>query len=214
VRLPPLDHDGRLDLLEVSADFHREGPFEWMWKEATELEQEACVVFALEQHLADGLLVGLSNGVKPWSWRSRELAAGWPVASGLEFGVPPEGVLVNAGWWLHVDRVLSAIVPGEGKWTPVFNAPDRVEVTLSCGVTGLDPSAFANCAWLRRLALPPTLTAIGQKVRAVSVFRTLSVDDAMRRDDDRCLGFRRPIRCVVHRFADDGCENQRVCTQQ
>jgi hypothetical protein len=160
-RLPALDHEGRLDLLEVAADFHREEPLEWLLKEATELEKEAFAVFALEQHLADALLVALSNGVKPWSWRSRELVVGWPVAAGLEFGVPPEGLSVNVGWWLHMDGRLSEIVPVEGEWTPTFNAQGCVEVTLPFGATGLGASAFANCPGLRRITLSPTMTMIG-----------------------------------------------------
>jgi hypothetical protein len=92
-RLPEGEFRFREDLLEVSADFHREVALGWLLREASVFERELFAVFALERHLADGLLVVYRNGLRPWSYRTREAAKKWGVSAsaGLEFVSAPEG---------------------------------------------------------------------------------------------------------------------------
>jgi hypothetical protein len=93
----PEEQDRRLDLLEISADFHREAPLGWLFRDSNEIEREVFAECALERHLADALLVGLRNGPRPWSWRTRELAASWPAAgSGIVFGSAPNGIAAGS----------------------------------------------------------------------------------------------------------------------
>jgi hypothetical protein len=87
----PEEHETRFDLLEVAADFHREEPFVWLFRDATGLEREAFLEIALERRLADAVVLAVATGSRPWSTRSRDVAVAWRAAISLEFGTPPEG---------------------------------------------------------------------------------------------------------------------------
>ena len=53
--------------------------------------------FALERRLADVAVALVANGVRPWSQRCREVAAGWPAVDDLEFRGVPDGCSVGCG---------------------------------------------------------------------------------------------------------------------
>jgi hypothetical protein len=61
----PHEQGSRGDLLEVTADFHREESLRRLFRDATVFEQELFLVFALEARLADGLFEVLLEGVQP-----------------------------------------------------------------------------------------------------------------------------------------------------
>jgi hypothetical protein len=62
-RLPGEQHS-RSDLLEGAADFHRDEPLLWLFRDSTVFDQELFFVFAAEAHLADGLLEVQLEGVR------------------------------------------------------------------------------------------------------------------------------------------------------
>jgi hypothetical protein len=96
-RLPDEQHS-RSDLLEVAADFHREEPLRWLFRDSNVFEQERFFMFALEGHLADGLLELLGEGVLLWWWRTRDFGAKCREAGEIAFGEPPEGFWTDGGW--------------------------------------------------------------------------------------------------------------------
>jgi hypothetical protein len=63
-RLPSEQHS-RGDLLEVAADFHHGDPLRWLFRDSTVFEQELFFTFALEGHVADGLLEVRREGGLP-----------------------------------------------------------------------------------------------------------------------------------------------------
>ena len=48
-RLPEEDHEGRVDLLEVAADFHRPEPLPWLFRDAAVLDREVFAGLAIER---------------------------------------------------------------------------------------------------------------------------------------------------------------------
>jgi hypothetical protein len=110
-RFPEGRNQGRGDLLEVAAHCHQPEPLSWLFREATDLEREAFMAFALEHHLADALVPALADGFRPWWGRSRMLASVWPPARGLEFRAAPSGFHVDGGWWVDHCGVGHGIVP-------------------------------------------------------------------------------------------------------
>jgi hypothetical protein len=87
----PMEQHMRGDLLEVAADFHRDEPLSWLFRDSSVFEQELFFVFALEEHLADGLLEVLGEGVRPWWQGTHRMAAKCRAGEKVEFGEPPEG---------------------------------------------------------------------------------------------------------------------------
>jgi hypothetical protein len=69
-RLPEAELERRADLLEVAGDFHQLEPLAWLFRDARMTDRELFVAFALERHLADGLVVVLEGGFQPWWGRS------------------------------------------------------------------------------------------------------------------------------------------------
>jgi hypothetical protein len=69
-RLPEAELERRGDLLEVAGEFHQLEPLAWLFRDARMTDRELFVAFALERHLADGLVVVLEGGFQPWWGRS------------------------------------------------------------------------------------------------------------------------------------------------
>jgi hypothetical protein len=161
----------RADLLRCSADFHRDWQIVWLIREATSIEREAFAELTLRRRLADALLIALRNGVRPWSWRSRQVAASWPAASGVAFRSAPT-TSPNAGWAVATsgevirlteppgkrngDGILELVIPGE---------PDAIEegqcecwrslthVAIPPSVTTIQRQAFRGCPALVQVTL-------------------------------------------------------------
>jgi hypothetical protein len=64
-RLPESGCQGRVDLLEVAAEFHQQEVLDWLNRDATIFVRELLVVFALEYKLADSLELAFPNGFRP-----------------------------------------------------------------------------------------------------------------------------------------------------
>jgi hypothetical protein len=97
VRLLDEPH-ARASLLEVAAEFHREVPLMWLFRDSTVFEQELLFVFALEARTADGLLGVHCEGFRPWWHGTRGVAAKYREAGEIEWGEPPEGFSADDGW--------------------------------------------------------------------------------------------------------------------
>jgi hypothetical protein len=102
-RLPESETAHRAGLLEVVADFHWDEPLAWLLRDANDVGREA---FALERHLADGLVVGLENGLQLWRWRVLDAAGHWLLARRLTID-PSLAQLRGASGW-SVDATRSA----------------------------------------------------------------------------------------------------------
>jgi hypothetical protein len=66
-RLPDGQEKGRLDLLEVAADFHQPEVLSWLFRDADKFAKELFVDFAIRRHLADA---GSGRGVPSGRQRS------------------------------------------------------------------------------------------------------------------------------------------------
>jgi hypothetical protein len=164
----PSEQHVRGDLLEVAADFHRNEPLMWLFRASTVFEQELFFVFALEARVADGLLEVQRDGIRPWLRGTRETAAKFREAGGIELGEPPEEFSSDGGWWEDAQGVIRAIgVRSIEPWTGTMtNAlmEDRgqvVGVVLPGGVTAMSGDAFNNCQKLRWLVIQPGCVKIG-----------------------------------------------------
>jgi hypothetical protein len=160
-RLPGEQHS-RGDFMEVAADFHREEPLRWLFRDSDVFEQQLFIVFALEAHLADGLLEVLREGVRPWWQPTREAAAKYREAERLEFGDPPEGFGATGGWWEDANGVVSAILPQSNeRWTRAMTKSklgvvgEVVGVVLPSGVSSISGNAFNDYSRLRSLTIQP-----------------------------------------------------------
>jgi hypothetical protein len=71
-RLPESGFQGRVDLLEIAAEFHQQEVLDWLNRDATVVVRELLVVFALEYKLADSLeLAFVLGGVARMRCRRR-----------------------------------------------------------------------------------------------------------------------------------------------
>jgi hypothetical protein len=111
-RLSDAERKIRADMLAVASDFHRMELFVWLFRDATEDDRQFFAEFALENRLADGLLLAVESGLRVWSTRARELARAWPAAAGLAFSDPPEGAMPDAGWSVSLSGVTSTLAVG------------------------------------------------------------------------------------------------------
>jgi hypothetical protein len=160
-RLPGEQH-WRHDLLEVAADFHREEPLRWLWRDSTVFEHELLFVFALEAHLTDGILVVLCEGVLPWWHRTHEVAVKWRAAEGIEFGEPPVGFYARGGWWEDASGAVwpNTVQSNEG-WgrlvteSKLVPGEKVVAVVLPSGVSSISCGAFQDQCALRSLMIQP-----------------------------------------------------------
>jgi hypothetical protein len=165
-RLPEAVLRIRLDLMEVAAQFHREGVFAWLLRDATPVEREHVILFALERKLADALLVTYENGFGAWLYLTRELSLKWRASAKMEFLAAPEGLSTRCGWLRSDSGRESALPPlrsGGGVWT-LPRAVERkalISAALPAGVTTIGESAFWGCSKLRRVHIPASAAAIG-----------------------------------------------------
>jgi hypothetical protein len=170
-RLPEGDRRRRDDLLEVAADYHREAPLAWLHRDATGFERELFALFALERHLADALLIGLQNGLRPWWGLTRERAGKWPEAAELEFFGAPEGFSVEGGWWTDVDGASFPLTECDDVWRrPEALDPNRVAaVSFPTGAKRIGSWAFRSGSeslypmgspHLARVTIPSKVTVI------------------------------------------------------
>jgi hypothetical protein len=158
----------RIDLMEIAAEFHQEEVFVWLFRGATTLERELSTVFALEQKLADTLVIMNDNGHRPWWYRTREESLKWRGSADLDFGSAPDGFSVEGGWWRSASGGESALPPltseGGRVWT-LLRSIDRNELmytALPAGVTRIYDLAFRGCSGLARLDVPSSVTVIGR----------------------------------------------------
>jgi hypothetical protein len=75
-RLRDAEHAHRGGLREVAAHFHRLAPLEWLFREATPVERDGFIEFALKRRLADAMLVVLRRGFKAMLLRVRDAVSG------------------------------------------------------------------------------------------------------------------------------------------
>jgi hypothetical protein len=115
-RVDECDREGRVDLLQVSADFHHESVLGWLFRDSSLLERELFGEFALERRLADALVIATRNGLRLWSSLSRALVAKWPPALILEIVDPPEGLSVDCGWRVDVNGRAKVIESATCEW--------------------------------------------------------------------------------------------------
>jgi hypothetical protein len=189
LREAELEH--RVDLLEVAAEFHQLEALVWLVRDASIVELELLAVFALEQKLADMLVVAFDNGFRPWWGQTRELAVEWRASARFVFVPAPVGFLTEGGWWrdtLEVDLPLPRIGDGTGgEWTlPAsiarqliinvflpprvttisercfFGCSDLVQVGISSSVVAIGHSAFFACFNLTRVGIPASVRRIGK----------------------------------------------------
>jgi TPR repeat protein len=177
-RLPGVEEKERLDLLEVPADFHQRDLLAWLFRDASPLEKELFVGFAILRHLADGLLAVLVDGFKPW-W-AVEAAAAWaptqhvalvPLPGGLPqriaFKSAPGGFWSDGGWFTNSSGVTKGICAMRGRWTPestrsrLGKRSEVTEVVLPVGVTAIARKAFGGCTALAKISIPPGVSRIG-----------------------------------------------------
>jgi hypothetical protein len=168
------EQHSRWDLLEATAGFHREEPLRWLLRDSSAFDQELAFVFALEGHLADGLLEVRDMGVRPWWQRTREVAAKSREAREIEFGEPPEGFCVDGGWWEDADGVVSAIpAQSNQRWTRAVTesklgtADEVVEVVMPRGVSSISGNAFRGYKALRSLMIQPGCVRIEDVIMKV-----------------------------------------------
>jgi hypothetical protein len=166
-RLPGEQHS-RCDLLEVAAHFHRDEPLRWLFRDSTVFDQELFLAFALEEHLADGLLEVLREGVHPWWQGTRDAAATCREAGEMEFAEPPEGFLADGGWWKGASGGVWAITAQpNGEWTramtesKVGTVDEVVGVVLPSGVSSISGEAFNGYGAIRSLTIQPGCLEIG-----------------------------------------------------
>jgi hypothetical protein len=155
-----LEH--KFDLLEIAAEFHRDEPFAWLFRDASPLEKEAIVEFALERHLADAVLIAVSTGYRIWSWCSIGLTATWAPASGLESGPSPESIDATSGWWTRSTGLVGVLPNKSGRCLyNYFGDPNVTRVILPNGITKVEQSACRALSGLVRIAIPKTVKSIG-----------------------------------------------------
>jgi hypothetical protein len=158
----PAEHERRFDLLEVAADFHRDEPLVWLFREATEIEREAFAAFAIERRLADSLLLALENGLAPWTNRTREMAGLWPAAAGVEFFETQRRLSPDCGWVVRVDGGVSGLRSEVGEWKPARGHRQRIQrLVVPRRVTGLTSRACYGCPKLTGISLPSEMESIG-----------------------------------------------------
>jgi hypothetical protein len=185
-RLPEAALETRAELLEVAADFHQVETLAWLFRDATMLEREVLFAFALEHHLADAVLALLREGFRPWWGRSRELAANWRPARGIEFGPVPKGLEATAGWWTDAGWKISVLRAG-----PKLprNRALVASATLPPGITRLDDSAFEGCSELKLLTIPSEVVTIGHRAfYGCAGLTELSLHSRITSIDGGCFG--------------------------
>jgi hypothetical protein len=165
-RLPEAERRGRLDLLEVATEFHREEVLAWLLRDATVFDLELLEVFAVERKLAAALETALNNGYRPWWNCAREVALKWRAGAQMEFVSAPEGFSSDGGWWTDVSGVASAL-PGPGSGGGGGPArPERVDRVHSA-FTGEWTQAMSEAHMddgelVKSVVFPPGVTAIGE----------------------------------------------------
>jgi hypothetical protein len=211
----------RADLLQVAADFHRDVPLGWLFRDANVLEREVAAEFALERKLADGLLVMISNGLRPWSWRTREVASGWSAASGLVFREPTGGLTRESGWWVSTVGAVTELPPGcsHRSWDRrertveiVFpftlevleygqaggSCEVLVHVALPPGVTSIGVDAFDRCASLGTFHVPGKVTVIDESAfRGCSRLRDLELPASLETIGDHAFNGCSSLQCLI-----------------
>jgi hypothetical protein len=95
-RLGETELRGRVDLLEVAADFHQLEVVGWLLRDAATFEREVLALMGLEDRLAGTLEVAFEGGFRPWWHGSRE-AAKWRASAAIEFLQAPRGFSVEGG---------------------------------------------------------------------------------------------------------------------
>jgi hypothetical protein len=184
----PGEQRSRGDLLEVAADFHFEEPLGWLFRDSTVFEQELFFVFALEAHLADGLLAVLCEGVRPWWQRTREAVAKCREAGKIEFGIPPRGFRADSGWWENASGVVREIpaLPSK-KWTAATSKStlgtvgEVVSIVLPSGVTAISGDAFADG--------PKKGWWSGTEFNGYTALRSLMIQSGCLEIEDGAIGF-------------------------
>jgi hypothetical protein len=155
----PGGRDTRVDFLEVAADFHRDEPLAWLLRDATDLEREVLYAFALDHRLADAVLL-CGPG---WSWRAGELAAAWPVASGLSLRPAPAGLSIDCGWWVSTAGTAFPLTHADSGWDSAIDRSTLTELAIPNGLTAISDSAFSWSRHLVKLAIPPSVTVVGER---------------------------------------------------
>jgi hypothetical protein len=160
---------GRADLLEVAADFHRDAAVGWLFRDASELEKQTFAEYALEQKLADALVVAFRIGLRVWSWRAREQAAAWHVTAGLAYSEAPEELPIEGGWVMASDGNVTSLPASDGDWVLErrFDRGNVVAVTLPWGVRRLGEEAMKGCCCVTQVTVPPGLEEIGKAALAM-----------------------------------------------
>jgi hypothetical protein len=158
----PAEQERRLDLLEVTGDYHWEEPLAWLLRDAKAMEVELFLMTVIERRQADAVLTAKAIGLRPWSEHAKELALSWTETK-VEFGSPPEGVLATSGWLVDVDdEVVTLPAKPRHGWTlPWTIDRSRVQrLAIPC-VFALDYCAASDCRLLTSVLVPPTVSRYG-----------------------------------------------------
>jgi hypothetical protein len=111
-RLPEEELRGRVDLMEVAAEFHQLEVLAWLFRDAGGFAREPMGVFALERKLADSLVVAFESGFSPWWSGTREAASKWRASAKVELVPAPDGFSGEGGWWTSESGIVWALPLG------------------------------------------------------------------------------------------------------
>jgi hypothetical protein len=174
-RLPEGELRDRIDLLEVTVEFHQEEVLVWLLRDATVFERELVGVFTLERKLADSLVVVFERGLRPWWGRTREVSLEWRASVEMEFMMAPEGFSAEGGWWTALLGATSAL---RGLGSEARLAPRLIERALRVGSGGwfewtvaMSDAQMSDPKLVKSVVLPLGVTVIGE--RALYRFKAL-----------------------------------------
>jgi hypothetical protein len=131
-RLPDPVRMRRADHAMTAAEWHQLEPLMWLLREASPVELELFSCFALERHLADGIMAVLDGQLKPWLRRSREAALRWGPAQKLDSGRAPRTVEVPR----FSKRLGLGVVFDSRSGAAFFGQAEEVDVDAGAGWMG------------------------------------------------------------------------------
>jgi hypothetical protein len=191
-RLPKGELRGRVELMEVAAEFHQEEVLAWLLRDATVFERELLGVFTLERKLADSLVVALENGFHPWWSRTREVSLKWRASAEMKFVQTPEGFSSDGGWWTDLSGGTRALrgLGNKVRFGPTLpDGRSRVGSAIEFKWTkAMSLAQLGDAKLLKSVVFPWGVTAIGEELGWVrSDGMNFPYKDRAPGDRDGCL---------------------------
>jgi hypothetical protein len=174
-------------------------PFVWLFRDSTEIDRRIFAEFALENRLADALLIAIEGGLRVWSARARELASAWPAAAGLTFSDPPDGSLPDAGWSVSWSGVTSTLkVGGSGGARYDARDPTALWASLPMAMDRVSDGEFRGCSALSFIWIPSSVQVFGgHAFSGCCALRQVVIPDGVIRICDGAFSFCVALRRLV-----------------